>query len=96
MLQGARLLPPGPQMGAQGGRSEISGGPRALLGPRSEKMGPWGGLWAARGRFGGPRGDFEIVKKPVVFTMFGALGPPRDPKGGQKVVKKAPSDASQD
>ena len=76
-------------MGFQGGRSEILGGPRALPRPRAEKNGaPGGGLWAARGHFGGPRADFENVKKPLVFIVFGALGPPQGSQGGPKSGKK--------
>ena len=95
MLQGGRLLPPGPQMGFQGGRSEILGGPRALPRPRAEKNGALGGV------FGRPEVTLEglgpilkMLKNHWFLLCLEPLGPPRGPKGGQKVVKKAPSDAS--
>ena len=71
MLQGGRSAPLGTPKATQGGRSEISGGPRAPPRPRAgKKWVPGGALWAARGRFGGPWGYFEIVKKPLVFILF--------------------------
>ena len=96
MLQGGRLLPPGPQMGFQGGRSEILGGPRALPRPRAEKNRALGGV------FGRPEVTLEglgailkLLKNHWFLYCFEPLEPSSDAKGAQKVVKTVSSDASQ-
>ena len=85
MLRGGRLLPPGPQMGFQGGRSEILGGPRALPRPRAEKNGALGGV------FGRPEVTLEglgpilkMLKTIGFYTVLSPWSPPVTPRGPKK------------
>ena len=85
MLQGGCSGTPKGLQGGWGGNQTFRVVPRDPPWHRTKtEWAPWGGLWAARGRFGGPCSDLKNVKKPLFFIVFGALGSSQGAQGGPK------------